>query len=359
MAFNKRKAGKTLLLVAVIMIVVFLLLLPPTQNLLRKFLVDPFSTQYPEGVEMEVSRIMTIDANGGYVTSFRLAVPVPVDQISDGLSLQNVTHITTSPQYDKLMEMGYSNMMVWEGNDILTEKTITFTMTLSQTIHEWELDEETVLDKDEVPQNLQDRYLDDEWQIVVSDPIIANLSHQIVGNETDVYAIAQSIYDWMVDNVEYPEQTVNDIPKSSLETLHDLEGDCDDQSILFCALARSAGVPAWLQLGAIYDRSSGTMGGHGWVQMCMPTEAGNVNVTIDIVNHKFLVWMPNLFCEYTDDGNGTTLEDFYHPISITYDPSSYDPGETPRFLSSWEVLSYEESDEKVTLSTVLMARARD
>ena len=358
MAFNKRKAGKALLLMAVILIVVFLLLLPPTQDLLRKYLVDPFSTQYPEGVEMEVSRTMTIDANGGHITSYRLDVPVFVNQISDGEILQDVTYTTILPIF-KLEEAGDPDLMIWEGDDVLTERTVTITMTLAQTLHEWELDENSVLDKDELPQDLQDRYLDDEWQIVVSDPNITDLSQQIVGNETDVYAIAQSIYDWMVDNVQYPEQTVNDIPKTSVETLQDLEGDCDDQSILFCALARSAGVPAWLQLGTIYDRSTGTMGGHGWVQMCLPTEEGNVNVTIDIVNRNFLVWMPNLFCEFTDNGNGTALEDFYHPISITYDPSSYAPGETPQFISSWEVLSYEESDEKVTLSTVLMARTRD
>jgi hypothetical protein len=249
--------------------------------------------------------------------------------------------------------------MLWEGEDLYGTVTVTVTQKVTQTLHRWDLDEGVVQGRDQVPQALIDRYLDDEWQIIVDDPIITDLRQQIVGDETNVYLIARAIYDWMLDHVEYPNQIISGIPKSSLETYADREGDCDDQSILFCALARSAGVPAWLQLGAIYDRSAGTMGGHGWVQMCMPTEAGNVNVTIDIVNRNFLVWMPNLFCEYTDDGNGTALENFYHPISITYDPSSYAPGETPQFISSWDVLSYEESEEKVTLSTVLMTRVRD
>ncbi|MCX6650362.1 MAG: transglutaminase domain-containing protein [Methanomassiliicoccales archaeon] len=359
MAFNKRRAGKALLVVAVLLIVVFLLLLPPTQDLLRKYLVDPFSTQYPEGVEMEVSLTMTIDANGGHITSYRLDLPLPVDQFSDGVRQQDVTSIITAPHYDQLLDAGGANMMVWEGDDLYSERTITFTVNLTQTLHAWDLDEDTVMDKDEISLATRDRYLSDEWKIVVNDPAIADLRQDVVGNETNVYLIARSIYDWIVNNVDYPEQTTNDIPKSSLQTLNDLEGDCDDQSILFCALARSAGVPAWIQLGAIYDRSAGTMGGHGWVQMCMPTDEGDVNVTIDIVNRNFLVWMPNLFCEYTDDGNGTALEDFYHPISITYDPSSYAPGETPQFISSWEVLSYKESDEKVTLSTPLMTRVED
>jgi hypothetical protein len=218
------------------------------------------------------------------------------------------------------------------------------------------LDEGVVQDRDQVPQALIDRYLDDEWQIIVDDPIITDLRQQIVGNETNVYLIARAIYDWMLDNVEYPNQIISGIPKSSLETYADRKGDCDDQSILFCALARSAGVPAWLQLGAIYDRSSDEMGGHGWVQMFMPTEDGGMNVTIDIVNKDFLVWMPNLFCEYTDTGNEGDLSDFYNVISYSYDPSSYDGGKMPEYTEDWDVVSYQESEEKVTLSAGMMIR---
>jgi hypothetical protein len=81
-----------------------------------------------------------------------------------------------------------------------------------------------------------------------------------------------------------------------------------------------------------------------------------MNVTIDIVNKDFLVWMPNLFCEYTDTGNEGDLSDFYHVISVYYDPSSYDGGEMLKYAEDWDVVSYQESEEKVTLSAGLMVR---
>jgi len=55
---------------AVILVVGLLLLLPPTQDLLRKYLVDPFSPQYPEEVQMEFVRTLTLDANGGEISNF-------------------------------------------------------------------------------------------------------------------------------------------------------------------------------------------------------------------------------------------------------------------------------------------------
>jgi hypothetical protein len=66
--------------------------------------------------------------------------------------------------------------------------------------------------------------------------------------------------------------------------------------------------------------------------------------------------MPNLFCEYTDTGNEGDLSDFYHVISVYYDPSSYDGGEMLKYAEDWDVVSYQESEEKVTLSAGLMVR---
>ncbi|MCG7844958.1 MAG: transglutaminase-like domain-containing protein [Methanomassiliicoccales archaeon] len=349
---QRRKVGRTLLVLAVILIVVVLLLLPPTQDLFRKYLLDPFSPHYPEDVEIELRRTLTLDANGGQVTQYSIDLPRPVSIFSDGVYLQHIDDLDVTPHYDQLVEDGTYDTMLWEGEDLYGTITVSITQKVTQTLHRWDLDEGTVLGRDQVPQGLIDSYLDDEWQIIVDDPLIDGLREEIVGDETNVYVIALSIYNWMLDNVEYPDQITSGGPKSSLETYADKEGDCDDQSILFCALARSAGVPAWMQLGAIYDRSSGEMGGHGWVQMYMPTADGGMNVTIDIVNKDFLVWMPNLFCEYTDSGQAGDLYNAYHHIQYSI-PISTPSNEMPIYSDTMEVLSYHESEEKVTLSLEL------
>jgi transglutaminase-like putative cysteine protease len=352
---RSRKAGKTLLVVAVIMVVVLLLLLPPTQDLLRKFLVDPFSPQYPEEVQMEIVRTLTLDANGGQVISYSIDLPRPVSIVENGNYLQNMARFSVSPHYDELWDNGTSATMVGDGDDLYRTFTLTVTMEVTQSLQVWDLDEDRVLDKDEIPQYYLDSYLDDEWRIIVDDPAIEAFREDIVGDETNVYLIAKAIYDWNDENVDYYIWPGTDGPLSSLETYDERKGDCDDQSILFCALARSAGVPAWLQLGAVYSTGSGEMGGHAWVQMFMPTEEGGMNVTIDIVNDRFLVWMPTLFCEYTDTGDANDLYNAYHHVRYTI-PNNTPSNQMPEYSEEWEVVSYEESEETVTLKIVMMAR---
>ena len=42
---------------------------------------------------------------------------------------------------------------------------------------------------------------------------------------------------------------------------------------------------------------------------------------IDTVNRDFMRWMPNRIVEYTDDGNGEHLSDFYYSFNYYYDES--------------------------------------
>ena len=78
---------------AVILVVVLLLLLPPTQDLLRKYLVDPFSPQYREEVQMEIVRTLTLDANGGEIASYTVDLPKPISILDDGKYLQKVDRL--------------------------------------------------------------------------------------------------------------------------------------------------------------------------------------------------------------------------------------------------------------------------
>lgn len=352
MSERSRKMGKTLLVIAVVLVVVLILSLPPTQDLLRKYLLDPLSPQYPEEVQMEIVRTLTLDANGGEVSSYTIDLPRPIDIVDGGEHLQRIERFSVSPPYNEILTNGPYDTMVWEGEDLVGTFTLTVTMEVTQRICVWELDEGSVLTRENVPQYYLDRYLGDQWRIVVNDPGIEALREDIVGEETNVYLIAKAIYEWIDDNVDYHIWDSLDGPLSSLQTLEELKGDCDDQSILFCALARSAGVPAWLQLGAVYSPSNGEMGGHAWVQMFMPTEGGGTNVTIDIVNDRFLVWTPNLFCEYTDTGDADDLYNAYHHVRYSIPVST--PGNMmPIYSEVWDVVSYEESAEKVALVNIM------
>ena len=222
-------------------------------------------------------------------------------------------------------------------------------MTLSYQVREttrvWSLGQSDSGTIGQVPVSLSSKFLGDEWKIQATDPAIVALSKQINGNEKNVYTILKSTYDWVTKNIAYPGSPQEGDPQSSVETLQSRVGDCDDQSNLYLGLIRAAGVPGWLQLGALYDPSTGDLEGHAWVQTYIPYQnGGGVYVNIDLVNNNFLVWKPSLFCDYTDNGNATDLKNYYYTFTYKYN------GAPPTFTDSFSVISYHESSNRVTLS---------
>ncbi len=107
-----------MLVVAVILVVVLLLLLPPTQDLLRKFLVDPFSPHYPEEVQMEIVRTLTLDASGGEVASYTIDLPRPVSVVDNGIYLQNVKNLTVWRPCNELWDNDTYETLVWKGHTV-------------------------------------------------------------------------------------------------------------------------------------------------------------------------------------------------------------------------------------------------
>jgi len=140
-----------------------------------------------------------------------------------------------------------------------------------------------------------------------SHPEIVALAQDIVGDETNAYEIAKLIFLWMDENIEYDEEAGE--LKTVSETLAAGKGDCDDQATLYIALARAAGLPAWMQMGML-DTGNGWEN-HAWVQLHIP---GVGNVTIDPSNDQFLINSPNRLATYTDQGVAGWMFDFYNHI---------------------------------------------
>lgn len=359
---RKRPVVKAVVTVAVIVIVVLLLLTPAVQSFLVDLITSPFRARYPESATFSLERSLTVDANGGQIISYDFDICEPSSISQNGYLIQNVTSIVYSPQVS-FDETRYGNGWVgWNGSAISGKETMTYTATYQVTVytHIWGIGRDNSLSVDDVPASLRDMYLHNEWEmkagekvvgykIDMTSPAIVSTSKSIVGNETNVYQVLKDIYDWMVANVRYSTDPSGGEPQSALETLQALRGDCDDQSILFCSLARAAGVPAWLQMGALYVSTEDSWGGHGWLQAFIPlASGGGENVTIDVVNKDFLVFQPNRFVDFTDDGVGEHLYDYYYTFQTTFDRDTYAAGKTPLFGESYTKLSYVESSRKIS-----------
>jgi hypothetical protein len=356
LANGKRKAGKVIVFIAVIIIVILLLLNPGVQSVLKSIFIDPFQESYPEYTTFTVERTLTVEANGGTVYNYTLDIPVPEDISENGNELQELIDISAQP--NPTIDGRYDlDWMEWEGYGPVGQNTRTITITYQMRISTfiWNFGSDEIGNISDIPSSLKDSYLGDEWRIIVDHPDIVQRSEAIVGDGNNVKEALNAIYGWITDNIDYSYSSPT-LPKTSVETLSSGRGDCDEQAILFCALARAAGIPAWLQLGVLYDPFMEAWGGHGWVQTYLPLGDGEgVNATIDTVNRDFLVWRPNRFADFTDDGNGSHLDDYYFSFYCSYDPSSYSGGETPSFSQEFEAVDYQESENRVRVDDFTMS----
>jgi hypothetical protein len=110
----------------------------------------------------------------------------------------------------------------------------------------------------------------------------------------------------------------------------------------------------------MYDVTEHEWVGHGWVQTYVPLKAGGgEKVTIDTVNRDFMVWKPNRFADFTDDGNGDHLYDYYYSFNCAYEPSSYSVGEGPEYDEEYDSHYYLESAEKIKLDGSIQLSCQD
>ena len=134
---------------------------------------------------------------------------------------------------------------------------------------------------DDIPEMLVELYTS-ESETFRRDEDIEALALRLAANSTDVLDVVTTLVGWVVSNVEYCNF---EVPLYPDETLGDLEGDCDDQAILLISMLRILGIPAFLQVGAVFSESISSekssweghltfqqegMGWHGWAMVYIP-----------------------------------------------------------------------------------------
>ena len=84
----------------------------------------------------------------------------------------------------------------------------------------------------------------------------------VIGPATDTVRAAQSLMKWVSEWVD--DAPVIGVP-SALETLKTKQGDCNEHTTLFVAMARSVGIPARFVTGIAYIK--GRFGYHAWAEI--------------------------------------------------------------------------------------------
>jgi hypothetical protein len=99
------------------------------------------------------------------------------------------------------------------------------------------------------------------------DARVQELARQAVGNEKDLWRMAQKIEKWVHDNMKI--QNFTEAMATADQVARTLQGDCTEYAMLTAAMCRAAGVPSRTAVGVVYVDTprGGAFGYHMWTEV--------------------------------------------------------------------------------------------
>jgi Transglutaminase-like superfamily len=120
---------------------------------------------------------------------------------------------------------------------------------------------DNVILRDSVPVRIRESYTLPSAFIQSEHPRLLALASEIVDLNDSAPARINSILEWMSGNLE--KKPTFSIP-NTLEVLERGSGDCNEFAVLFCSLARAAGIPTRVAMGLVY--LDGAFYYHAWCE---------------------------------------------------------------------------------------------
>jgi len=105
-------------------------------------------------------------------------------------------------------------------------------------------------------------YLEPEALIQTADPRIRAQARQIVGRLRDPRRAAQTLNAWVYENLR---KAITVSVPSAVQVLESRQGDCNEHTVLYVALARAIGLPARTAAGLVHVR--GRFYYHAWPEV--------------------------------------------------------------------------------------------
>ena len=97
-------------------------------------------------------------------------------------------------------------------------------------------------------------YTESDDFLPADNAVIKKTCRQIVGSETNPYNKARRIYTFLTSEIKARESSAADAGRSILTALEEKNGSAYDLALLFCTLARAAGVPAIPAAGLLINQ---------------------------------------------------------------------------------------------------------
>jgi transglutaminase-like putative cysteine protease len=107
-------------------------------------------------------------------------------------------------------------------------------------------------------------YLTPEPLLQSDDPDIISAAKDIIRGERNSVRAAKSLNDWLFEHIE--KKPTLSLP-SAREVWSTKQGDCNEHTALYTALARAVGIPARMAVGVVYI--DGAFYYHAWPEVWM------------------------------------------------------------------------------------------
>jgi len=102
----------------------------------------------------------------------------------------------------------------------------------------------------DIPSSLLSKYTSTTDSFWANNTAIAALTRSLTAGEPTVLGKVARLVKWFKANVTY---ATHEVPLFPNQTLTQRLGDCDDQSILLISMLRSLGIPAYLEIGIVFN----------------------------------------------------------------------------------------------------------
>ena len=109
-----------------------------------------------------------------------------------------------------------------------------------------------------------EEFLDGDPFVQAGHPRIVEQVRQIVGDGDEPWEVAMRLYDWVYESIE--KTIVLSFP-SALEVLTTRKGDCNEHTVLYTALSRTAGVPTRIAIGIVWSEELEGFYYHAWPEV--------------------------------------------------------------------------------------------
>ena len=100
--------------------------------------------------------------------------------------------------------------------------------------------------------------------VTASHPDLIAQARAIVGEEEDRWRQAVLLHDWLFEEIE--KVPVLSVP-NALDVLRTHQGDCNEHTVLFTALARAVKIPTRIAIGLVHSDTIGGFGYHAWPEV--------------------------------------------------------------------------------------------